>query len=315
MTHTKSLIASTAIVFSVISTPTVLATPTQPNYEFSLSQGISHEEFHWSINGSPSPNILSELHWRNMRMDQTHLRFDVENKGFFYRFEASYGSISAGRNQDSDFLNDDRQNEFSRSYSDVSGETIDFNLALGYDLHLGKNQAFFFRPMIGISQFEQRLGMHNGIQTIGIVEGNIVPINNAPIPGLDSSYDTDWDTKWLGGELRLRPHHRLQITFNYQYHYDIDYFAVANWNLRSDFRHPVSFTHKAERGDGHIATLRSNVQINPNFQLFMDYSYMTMKAKKGIDTTFSASNTTSSTGLNIAETKSNTLMLGITWTP
>ena len=316
MTNMKISTSCFAVVVSLLLLQLVHANEQDdtPKYALKLSQGITHSEFHWSINGNPSPNILSELHWRDLEIDQTQLRFDLKQQNFRYRFEVGYGSISSGKNQDSDFLNNNRQNEFSRSYSDVSGETIDFGFTLGYDLILSKPNRLIFTPMIGLSSFEQRLGMHNGTKVIDYNGINISPTNE-PLIGLDSSYDTDWDTRWFGGEIHWQVISKLRLNLNYQYHYDIDYFATANWNLRTNFQHPVSFIHKAERGEGHLASLSASYQIHPQLQLSAHYSYLKLKATEGLDITYFSNNTAGATGLNIAEVKSNSLLLGIIWIP
>ena len=223
--------------------------------------------------------------------------------------------IASGRNQDSDYFEDNRQNEFSRSYSDVSGETLDLNLALGYQFLLPETNAVMLIPMIGVAKFEQRFGMHNGVKTVAHDGNNIIPVN-IPLTNLDSSYDTDWSTKWLGGDLAWRVNPRIQLTIGYQYHFDIDYSATANWNSRPDLQHPVSFIHEADDGEGHLLSLSTQLQIQPKVYIEILYSYFKIRATDGVDTTyFSNGSPALSTGLNIAETKSNSLMLGISWTP
>ena len=319
-------IASCLAIILILTSQIVSANEqiSTPIYKVSIKQGITHEDFSWSIDGIPPPkyerftkvNILSELQWRNMEIHQTELNLEIVNKRILLALNASHGLISSGENQDSDYADDNRQNEFQRSYSDINGETLKLNLALGYELPLLSNKVTL-TPKFGLLKHEQKLGQRNGTTVISDydIDNNVSIASNIPITGLDSSYDTDWNTKWLGAKLQWHLTPNTEIGFDYQYHFDIDYSAKANWNLRTDFEHPVSFIHESDKGKGHFLSLSSQYQFHPQWWLSLTYSYFRIEATDGIDITYFSNNTTGSTGLNIAKTTSNTLMLGLTWTP
>ncbi len=306
-----------AFVFSLPLTNYALAsqnTSQAPGYKISLNQGITYEDFYWNIAGNPTPDILSELNWRDMELARTTLSLEAKQSRLISRIEINYGRITSGRNQDSDYFQSGRTDEFSRSYSSVSGETIGFNLSLGYEIPLTTRSPLTLSPMVGFSKYEQRLGTHNGTKVIGHNGTESIPVN-VPLVGLDSSYDTDWQTFWLGGELSWRTAPRLSIHAGYQYHFNIDYTARANWNLRTDFQRPISYIHQAENGSGHKFSLTTGYKLKSNLILNLNYTYVTIKATDGLDTTFLVNNTQPTTKLNIAELESHSVLIGLTWAP
>jgi hypothetical protein len=323
-----NLIKNTASVFTLLlfcfPLPSVADNDTnsssKPQFKLGLSQGIKHEDFYWSISGGPSPNILSELQWNNMDLQYTQLKLDAKQQRFLARIEFDYGQVTSGWNQDSDYYQDNRTEEYSRSYSDVNGETLGFNLALGYEIQPSKSRIRSLTPMIGFSKYEQKLGMRAGeqvIRDVGTINNPNIILLDPPIPitGLDSSYDTDWNTLWAGGEINFLVEPKFEITFGYQYHFNIDYSATANWNLQPAFQHPVSFTHEAGEGHGHRFNFSAHYQFRPALQFNFYYTYFKLKATDGLDVTYYPDNTTATTGLNIAETESHSVTLGLTWTP
>ena len=85
------------------------------------------------------PNILSELKWENLRIYAIKgvLRHDTGRKTFL-EATGSFGWIYSGTNQDSDYDQNDRQDEYSRSYANA-GDGRGTVVSLGLDHSLGKN--------------------------------------------------------------------------------------------------------------------------------------------------------------------------------
>jgi hypothetical protein len=209
-----------------------------------------------------SPNILSELDWRKVRLLslEAGVRWPL-GRGFALGLRGAGGFVFDGRNRDSDWLEDDRHNEFSRSYSDVRGRAaLDVSFELSWRLLGAGRDGSYIAPLAGYAWHELDLNMRNGVQAIQpvIVDQRIVggtPVNYA-FASLDSSYDAAWHGPYVGLEGRLAWDGGWRIAARYERHHS-RYRAEADWNLREDFSHPISFRHQGNgagwRGDLELA--------------------------------------------------------------
>ena len=94
-----------------------------------------------------------------------------------------------------------------------------------------------------------------------------------------------------------------------------DYEAEANWNLREDFAHPVSFEHLAN-GDGlelHADYARRAARSRWGWQIAVDYERWTTAA--GTDRVFLSDGTSVATRLNEASWSSLALSFGVAFGP
>lgn len=214
-----------------------------------LTFGLRKDTLRWNIADTDgTPNILSELAWTNIEIAELKLRGDhTANSGWHVRATTAYGWIYDGKNQDSDYNGNGRTLEFSRSNNDAkNGNTLDVSLALGHRFRINQDAAqppIYLIPLLGYSQHEQQLRITNGHQTI--------PATGA-FAGLNSTYRTKWKGPWLGLELLGEGANNLSSFLLVEYHI-ADYYAEANWNLRTDFQHPKSFEHWAN-GKGYVTS-------------------------------------------------------------
>ncbi len=273
---------------------TILAVSTQvysreTSLDFRL--GYSQDFLQWSIastlSGTVTPNILSELTWQNI--DVIQLYAGVEHyldsrQRFAFIGHVSYGSIYSGDNQDSDYNGDNRTAEFSRSNNaSDEGSTTSFSLALGYDIFSTTN--IVLMPMFGYAEHKQNLKMTDGFQTI--------PASGA-FAGLNSSYDASWSGPWLGFKLGNRGDIRFYL--DYRAHI-VEYVGLANWNLRTDFQHPVSFRHDAD-GFGQTLQLGLAFDVSERVALGVNYTYQDWQTDPGLDTVYFSSGAVGTTRLN-----------------
>ena len=279
--------------------------------DFTLSTGYRVDNLDWNIAGDingKNPNILSELTWDDIESYQVKLQGSfvwpniIALKGY-----ANYGWIFDGDNQDSDYLGDNRTLEFSRSNNSTDdGYMRDFSLAIGYPFRFGHQVIGTITPLAGYSYHEQNLNISNGNQTIPDL---------GPFPGLDSSYDTEWEGPWIGLGLRFKAGkimslaHRFETHLIYEYHW-ADYHAEANWNLRDDFAHPKSFEHDAD-GTGWKFGAGLNFRLHHNWALNFKYEYQDWSTDSGTDRVFFADGSTATTKLNEVNWTSYTLSLGV----
>jgi len=278
--------------------------------EFDFSAGHRQDSLNWNIAGDingENPNIISELTWKNLKIYQ----INIGAKSVFdkkLRLEASYGYgwIYDGDNQDSDYDGDNRTWEWSRSNNKSKGDNVsNWSLGLGYQFNLDRVAEnlvcdnAMFTLLGGYSQHNQNLIMTDGYQTI--------PDDGAFV-GLHSTYDAEWKGPWLGAEMEGS---KGKITgfIRYEYHW-ADFYAEANWNLRTDLLHPVSFSHEAD-GTGNIVTVGTGYNINNNCLLYLKADIQTWGTEKGIIRFYKDTGATPEQMLNRVNWKSTAILIGI----
>ena len=263
--------------------------------DFSLMAGYRVDNLNWNISGgSGGPNILSELTWRDLRSYQ--VRGDVtgtNDVGVYVRGSASYGWVQDGENQDSDYAGDNRSLEFSRSINGVDGSKVmAFQGGVGYQFQLGDSDQFQVSPLIGYSYHAQNLRMTDGRQVVSNLANaqvldptisGLPPVG--PFPGLHSSYDATWYGPWLGADVLWEPENRGRFKMRLELHRP-NYSATADWNLRDDFRHPVSFEHKAIGLGGVLELGWQELPSQRDWQWGVDLMIQRWHTGAGTDTTY-----------------------------
>src|SRR5262249_13035077 len=108
------------------------------------------------------------------------------------------------------------------------GGAISYSLAIGYKIRVFGKHAI--APFIGYGNDAQLLYL---LRDNGNVQGD-----------LKSSYKTKWNGAFAGLDIRFYIDKKLAVTGQISYH-ATRYSAKADWNLITDFKHPVSFRHDA----------------------------------------------------------------------
>ena len=281
------------------------------NTAFALGFGYRSDNLEWNIAGDVSgnnPNILSELTWEDLGIFQLKIDNVTIFRDIYFRGAVAYGWIMTGDVQDSDYLGDNRTLEFSRSNNSADdGNTLDATVGIGYQFSFGSNFLSFI-PLVGYSRYEQNLTVTDGNQTIP---------PTGPFAGLDSTYETEWTGPWVGADLVFRmPHEKKYFEkFSFQvgleYHW-ADYYAEADWNLRTDFAHPKSFEHDAD-GSGWIVSADWDIFITRQLGFKMSVNYQAWDTDPGIDRTFFSDGTTIVTRFNEVNWDSYAIMFGIVY--
>lgn len=284
----------------------------RPTLTIQYQPGFRLDDLSWNVSGSGgSPNILSELIWN--RVESRQLGFSAEvydGKHTRVHGYLAYASVQSGINQDSDYDSDDRNDEFSRSDNRVGGALVDVEMFVSHS-HLIKDPGLrgklSIAPLFGYAHYEQQLTMTDGVQ----VTANPPRTPNAgPLNGLNSSYDTQWQSLFFGAAMAWQYTPQWRFGFTFQRYVMTKYDAVANWNLRTDFQHPVSFRHDAT-GDGYGLRADVRYQLNPRLYFFGKLSHNNFKAHTGTDQLFLANGTTSTTNLNAVYWRASSAILGI----
>ena len=292
-----------------------LAAAAELESALSLGLGYNKPELNWDIAGSlagTGPNVLSELKWQDMHVAELHAAGELSvDRRLFLRGRASYGEVIEGENRDSDYNGDNRSLEFSRSINRGEGQIAEAGLGLGYqfwwyDKTVGRYARIV--PMLGYAWRGQYLGISEGRQ--------VVPTSAAgPIDNLDSSYDASWQGPWMGLSLLMDTSDRTRVDLDLEYHF-ADYRAEANWNLRTDLAHPVSFLHET-RATGFVAALSVRHDISADWALTTRFETQYFKGDPGLDTIFLIDETTGAvepavTRLNRVEWQTYSAVLAIT---
>jgi len=220
-----------------------------------------------------------------------------------------YGWIIDGKNQDSDYLTDNRGGESSRSNNVTDDDDVfDFSLGAGLQFYLNAKEIEELLSdqlkivfLGGYSYHEQNLRITDGFQTI--------PATGS-FGGLNSTYQTEWDGLWAGLEFSGIKD-RFTGLARFEYHW-VDYYAEADWNLRTDFAHPKSFEHIAD-GTGMTLIFDGSYRLNNAWSLDLNVDVKNWSAGAGIDRTFSSTGTISETRFNEVNWISYAVMGGITY--
>jgi len=321
------LLATFTPVFlsSLIFNPTqALAVDKLEKFEFELNGGLRVDQLDWNIAGNidgNNPDILSELTWDDLEIYEYNTRGKVMMSNRHWPFwgaiksSLTYGEIQSGDNQDSDYEFDDRAGEWSRSNNKSdNGDVWDVSLGGGL-IFRSKSGKFLFGPFIGYSYHEQNLTIHDGYQTISgpnpfSTDADKQPPPVGQIAGLNSTYETEWRSGWVGVDLEYSPNTSFTLKGSVELHGG-EYNAKGNWNLRTDLRHPISFRHYSD--DVYGSTINFGIRAGVKNVLFnIDLNYQKWLAEDGEDRVYGSGGLIGLTRLNEVNWESSSVTGGVT---
>lgn len=277
-----------------------------------LHTGVRQDALQWSIAGHPNgtnPNILSELTWKDVRSLNVGGEYHNGVRGpVGAGFRFNYGVIVDGRNQDSDYHGDNRTQEFNRSYSDSNdGHVLDLALSIGPNLKLKgpHDGVLVVRPVLGYSYHNQEYKMTNLVNVIP--EHYTIP---TPILRYHGLYNATWHGPFAGGELHTVLASGMRLKAAAGWHFG-EYEGRANWVLRGDFQHPLSFRQTSSRVEGKTLslTLESLPVQGLSYSGGLDVAHWT--AGEGNDVVYLASGGEAATQFNGAKWTSYMLRVGV----
>ena len=310
----KRIIGLTALVSVLISTQVQAINKWE--YKQDLNYGIRYDQFSWDIAGNlagTGPNVISELTWSNVGFHQARLGFRfIGDDTLHVKGYTSKGWGFTGTNQDSDYNGDNRSLEFSRSLADSDRSSAeDFSIAIGQQIRI--NNRIDITPLVGFSSHRQTFTMTNGNQTVCNASGSPLSCSSGlgPIAGLNSTFTTHWRGPWVGLDLRFATAKRWTTYAELEYHYSY-YDAEANWNLRSDLKHPKSFGQTA-RGQGTQMGLGMSYALpTPNSFFNVGLNQSQYSTGAGVHNFYRAAGTVASQRLNGVNWGSSSVSVGIT---
>jgi len=270
----------------------------QHKLQVSLSAGRQVEDFNWSIAGNisgQSPNVLSELKWKNVSGFSYSAALQWN---FFQKFVFTGGysrvSVSSGNVSDIDYTADNRtQPNYNQNFSDNKEYTSAWFAGAGYEvIH---NDQLSLTPFIGYGINRQSL--------------YIVDLTGQ-FPDLNSSYQADWKGPFLKVKSSLKIWGALKLATDVTYN-QVTYSAQGDWNLISQFQHPVSYRHSA-KGYGISAAANLVYNITPNIAINAGYSYFNWETGNGTDQLYLSSGQVDKTQMNGVYRRGHLIGGGIT---
>ncbi|RQO64213.1 hypothetical protein DBR40_25860 [Pedobacter sp. KBW01] len=277
---------------------TALAQNTPNKWEIKPSIGIQQAKSDWSIAGNASgtsPNILSELVWKNLK--GPNFGFDVKyhiTNRLSIKAGSQYSNIAKGEVEDTDYADDNRQNAFYFDLLDANKGYL-FNTSLQLSYQLLNLDRFAINPIIGLSYNQQKFHLLESASNI----------NSA---GLNSTYQTRYKGFDFGLEGTFKAK-SFRVTAGILGGF-YTYSAKANWNLIPDFQKPVSFTHAANsfalNGNINLA-----VPLNKTLQIELDYKINNINTYSGVDRAYFNNKQAEETQFNGANFRANTIALGL----
>jgi hypothetical protein len=313
-----------AAVLLLLTPNSLIARDRLAEFDLEFNAGSRVDQFDWNIAGDingNNPNILSELTWDDLEIFEVNTKAKLiminshSPVGGTAKVRVNYGEIRSGDNQDSDFQFDNRVNEWSRSNNQAdNGSVFDFTAGAGL-VFRSRGGRVMISPLLGYSYHSQDLTIHDGFQAISVdnpfsTEAADDPPPVGPFAGLNSSYDTAWNSGWAGVDIEIRPSRAVGLHGFIELH-GAEYRAEANWNLRSDLDHPVSFEHKANDAAGFVTGFGAKFGGAP-LLVNLDLLYQKWRAEDGFDIINFADGSRGSTRLNEVNWESFSVTAGLT---
>jgi hypothetical protein len=260
--------------------------------------GIQQSRFDWSIAGNTagtSPNILSELIWKNLKGPSFGLdiKYNITDR-LSVKTANQYSNIAKGDAEDTDYADDNRQGAF---YFDLlnANKGYLYNSALQLSYQLLKFGQFNINPIICVSYNQQKFYL-------------LESASNPDSYGLNSTYQARYKGFDFGSEFVFKTQ-RFSVGATVLAGF-YTYASKANWNLIPDFAKPVSFTHKANsfalNGD-----INLSVPLNKSLRVEIDYKINNIKTYSGVDKAYFVNKQPEETQFNGANFRGNAVMLGL----
>lgn len=286
-----------------------------PDYELNtgLEAGYRTSELKWNVGGDgvTVPNILSELKWEDIngyvvKPSVEYTRKTGALKGLNLQASVNKSITASGKNQDSDYADNNRTAEFSRSNNSAdAGHSEGFSASIGYAFNFSDSRSknlTRFTALVGYAMQNQKFVIRDGFQTIPAI---------GSFPDLRSSYDMELSMPFIGAELYSRFADVHSIELNAQISKGT-YNGTGRWNLRTDFAHPVSFKQEAD-GHGFLVGAKYGWNIYPRTQFTLATNFNYFKATDGTDIVYLANGTTQQGGFREARFMSMDYLAGLNY--
>lgn len=225
-----------------------------------IRQGIRFDHLKWSIAGPHhKPNIISELDFRSLKMSMTTFLLTVSHNDYVGKFSLGYGYATSGKQQDSDYLKNNRRGEFLRSYAKLQGSyCLDNSIQFGKQFRIHPKATL--TPSIGYACFMQNMKIHDAILARA---GNKKLHQKVHIK---DSYRALWHAPYLQLWLTTDVAPSVTVECGYTFLYPLRYYGVGHWNNRKEVGKRFVQKSSSFKNYGHrceaIATYRHTKKLH-----------------------------------------------------
>lgn len=267
-------------------------------FSLSISTGYRQQDFRWSIAGTSDgkdPNVYSELIWKNLKSVSYNLNLEYKlNKKILLQASLSRSAVFSGKVSDTDYQKDNREyTSFYGLFDSNKGSAVSLEGCVGYVLlnHSG------FR-IIGYAGYGFKKQYQFLLDNEGRYDSN-----------LKSTYDHQWQGVMGSIKATIFVSNHFSVEPDFTYH-QVKYTAKGNWNLITDFQHPISYTHTAN-GFGLEPAITVNYHFNHSWELFTKGQYEAWETGKGIDILYRMNGQQPKTQFNGASSNGIYLSVGL----
>ncbi|WP_114792821.1 hypothetical protein U0035_03860 [Niabella yanshanensis] len=276
--------------------------PVQGNLSITAGAAYQKTDFRWSIAGTPEgtdPNIYSELIYNPIHSAGFHVAA-AYNPYRRFSLTASFSRLQTfkGSATDIDYNGDDRTDYIPPDIGDTlfnshKGNMQQYDIALSYSIF--ENNIFEVRAGAGFNYSKE-----------------LFYLRDDALPNLNTTYEAKWQsariflngTVWLTKQLYITPDVSFQPG---------TYDGVANWNIKEEFKQPVSFIQQAN-SSGWNYRAQLGYLFNNHIAINATWSYSDWRTGKGVDRLFLKNGTVPETQMNGAFKKSSGWGLSATYT-
>jgi hypothetical protein len=295
----KNIFYAFLLLSSVLICPKDLLAQNNPRMEIVYYRGVQQEDFNWSIAGNSSgqnPNVYSELKWKNLRGTFNGADINVRIWKHFVVFGGySKTTLSSGDVNDTDYGADNRTNPvYNQNFNNRGGYTDSWHA--GLEFRYAPCSAFYIIPGAGYGRNRQSL--------------NIID-ESGRFSNLNSTYADSWSGPFVQVKAQYYIVPKLNVAVNCRYN-QVNYQGQADWNLISQFRHPVSFTDDA-KGYGVNAGAAIAYTIIPHLKVHVAAGYYYWETGKGNDRLYLQDGATDLTQFNGAYRKGYSFTGGVSF--
>lgn len=264
--------------------PPVRPSVVENKWLITISSGYQQQNFHWSIAGNSNgqnPNVYSELKWRHVSGPSANISVQWYAWKWLSVFaDGCHTFILSGKVDDTDYQSDNRANPvYQGKFDSDKGYLASWSAGIGYSIIHSK--IFHLTPYIGYGV---------NYQSLFLVD------HSGAFAKLNSNYSTNWQGPLLKMIATLRVSHTVALALDLIYH-QVSYHAKADWNLITQFSHPVSYRQAAD-GYGINADARLVYSLGQYIMLSIGAGYTNWQTGTGTDRLYLASGQTNSTRLN-----------------
>lgn len=259
----------------------------EAKYTLALSPILQQESFNWSIAGNADggqPDVYSELIWKKLSSAGAVLSFHLLLSQRFHLYSTlAKSSVISGQVSDKDYSGDGRTGEsYAAIFDSDQGGASAGNLALGYEFLRHRN--YKFSAYLGAEAGHTSLYLldHSGKYNSDLRSTYKIATKGF-IAGITA--DLSWSAFVFTPTVSFSALH---------------YSAAGNWNLISQFKHPLSYRHRANASRWQI-NVRQTYLASRHLFFFLSGGISLFSTGKGVDILYLSNGTSPETQFNGAK--------------